>query len=237
MSCGVGRRRSLELVLLWLWRRPAATAPILLAWEPPHAAGAVLKRQKTKNNNNNASSFSNHFSGHIWFFFSLSFNLKGLLLYIQSHVNIIISLVQQVPTHPPWTAERILIFFLSFPLSLLYFFLSASPVLTLGGGGVGRMERTGLVTAYTHQWEVKKEGLLGPHFFKLGIYSYWRLSSGLTLHGLSTLGFFWLSIFKQSSLCSGSLFSIPLCIEKQYNHTCFWMRSFSFNRDSLFLTA
>ena len=36
--------------LLWLWGRPAATAPITpLAWEPPHAVGAALKRQKTKN--------------------------------------------------------------------------------------------------------------------------------------------------------------------------------------------
>ena len=36
--------------LLWLWRRPAATAPIRpLAWEPPYAAGATLKRPKKKN--------------------------------------------------------------------------------------------------------------------------------------------------------------------------------------------
>ena len=36
--------------LLWLWRRPAAVAPIrLLAWEPPYAVGAALKRQKTIN--------------------------------------------------------------------------------------------------------------------------------------------------------------------------------------------
>ena len=35
--------------LLWLWHRPAATTPIRpLAWEPPYAADAVLKRQKTK---------------------------------------------------------------------------------------------------------------------------------------------------------------------------------------------
>jgi len=28
--------------LLWLWRRPVATAPIRpLAWEPPYAAGAA----------------------------------------------------------------------------------------------------------------------------------------------------------------------------------------------------
>ena len=42
--------------LLWLWRRPAATAPIRpLAWEPPYAAGAALKKQTNKN-----SSVINH---------------------------------------------------------------------------------------------------------------------------------------------------------------------------------
>ena len=36
--------------LLWLWHRPAAVALIRpLAWEPPYAAGAGLKRQKDKN--------------------------------------------------------------------------------------------------------------------------------------------------------------------------------------------
>ena len=49
MSCDVGRRRGSDLVLMWLWLRPAATAPIrLLAWEPPYASGAALKGQKTK---------------------------------------------------------------------------------------------------------------------------------------------------------------------------------------------
>ena len=49
MNCGVGCRCSLDLALLWLWCRVAATAPIRpLAWEPPHALGAALKRQKTK---------------------------------------------------------------------------------------------------------------------------------------------------------------------------------------------
>ena len=61
MSCGVGGRRGLDPTLLWLWRRPVATAPIQpLAWEPPYAAGAAQeiatttttkqqqKRQKTK---------------------------------------------------------------------------------------------------------------------------------------------------------------------------------------------
>ena len=45
-----------ELVLLWLWRRPAATAPMRpLAWNPPYAMGAALKkkRQKQKQNTHN----------------------------------------------------------------------------------------------------------------------------------------------------------------------------------------
>ena len=49
MSCDVGRRPGLDPELLWLWRRPASTAPIQpLSWEPPHAAGAALERQKDK---------------------------------------------------------------------------------------------------------------------------------------------------------------------------------------------
>jgi len=49
MSCVVSHRLSLDSALLWLWFRPAATAPIRpLAWEPPYAMGAALKRQKKK---------------------------------------------------------------------------------------------------------------------------------------------------------------------------------------------
>ena len=49
MSYGVGHRCGLDPVLLWLWCRPVATAPIrLLAWEPPYATGAAL--EKTKQN-------------------------------------------------------------------------------------------------------------------------------------------------------------------------------------------
>ena len=51
MSCGVGRRFGLDPTLLWLWWRPVATVPIRpLAWEPPYASGAALKRQKAKQN-------------------------------------------------------------------------------------------------------------------------------------------------------------------------------------------
>ena len=36
--------------LLWLWCRPAATAPIQpLAWEFPYAIGGALKRKKSLN--------------------------------------------------------------------------------------------------------------------------------------------------------------------------------------------
>ena len=49
MSYGVAHRCGLDLVLLWLWHRPAATALIpSLAWEPPYASGVALNRQKTK---------------------------------------------------------------------------------------------------------------------------------------------------------------------------------------------
>ena len=35
--------------MLWLWRRPVATAPIQpLAWEPPYAVDVALKRWKKK---------------------------------------------------------------------------------------------------------------------------------------------------------------------------------------------
>ena len=47
VSCGVGRRHGSDPVMLWLWRRPAAVAPICpLAWELPYVAGAVLKKAK-----------------------------------------------------------------------------------------------------------------------------------------------------------------------------------------------
>ena len=50
MSCGVGRRRGSDPVLLWLWHRPVAIAPIQpIAWEPPHAVGSgPRKGKKTK---------------------------------------------------------------------------------------------------------------------------------------------------------------------------------------------
>ena len=52
MSCGVGHRRGSDPALLWLWYRPAAIALIQpLAWGPPYAEGAALKRPKKKKKN------------------------------------------------------------------------------------------------------------------------------------------------------------------------------------------
>ena len=49
MSCSVGYRHSSDVVLMWLWYKPVAIAAIQpLAWEPPYATGAALKRQKKK---------------------------------------------------------------------------------------------------------------------------------------------------------------------------------------------
>ena len=49
MSCGVGRRRGSDPALLWLWRRPVATAPIRpLDWESPYAVGMALEKTKRK---------------------------------------------------------------------------------------------------------------------------------------------------------------------------------------------
>ena len=46
---GVGRRQGSDASLLWLWRRPAATALIgPLAWEPPYAAGCGPKKDQKK---------------------------------------------------------------------------------------------------------------------------------------------------------------------------------------------
>ena len=51
MSRGVGRTHSSDPALLWLWRRPAATALITpLGWEPPYAAGAALEKTKREKN-------------------------------------------------------------------------------------------------------------------------------------------------------------------------------------------
>ena len=56
MNCGVSCRCGSDPTLLWLWRRPVATAPIRpLAGEPTYASGAAqekTKRQKKKRKEN-----------------------------------------------------------------------------------------------------------------------------------------------------------------------------------------
>ena len=45
----VRRRHGSDPVLLWLWCRPVATAPIRPpAWEPPYVAGVALGKKKDK---------------------------------------------------------------------------------------------------------------------------------------------------------------------------------------------
>ena len=45
-SCRVGHGCSLDLVLPWLWHRPAAAALILsLDWKLPYAAGVAKKKK------------------------------------------------------------------------------------------------------------------------------------------------------------------------------------------------
>ena len=61
MGCGIGQRHGSDPALLWLWRRPAATARIRpLAWEPPHAAGAALEKTKRQKQTNKPT--KSHFS-------------------------------------------------------------------------------------------------------------------------------------------------------------------------------
>ena len=49
MNCGVGHRCSSDPELLWLWRGPAAIAPIRpLAWKPPYDAVAALEKDQKK---------------------------------------------------------------------------------------------------------------------------------------------------------------------------------------------
>ena len=53
MSCAIGRRRGSDpaWLWLWLWCTLAAVAPIgPLAWEPPCAVGAALKKKEKKKN-------------------------------------------------------------------------------------------------------------------------------------------------------------------------------------------
>ena len=73
VSCGVGCRRGLDPVLLCLWCRLVAMAPIRpLAWEPPYAMGVaqeMAKRQKKKKKKELPSNSTHYFLPSDVFFF------------------------------------------------------------------------------------------------------------------------------------------------------------------------
>ena len=59
MSCGIGHSHDSDPVILW--HRLAAAALIRpLAWEPPYAACAALKKQKTKTKQKNSEQLLSH---------------------------------------------------------------------------------------------------------------------------------------------------------------------------------
>ena len=62
----IGHRCSLDLALLWLWRRLPAAAPVQpLAQELPYAAGAALKRKKQKQTNKNQCDEKDLITSHL----------------------------------------------------------------------------------------------------------------------------------------------------------------------------
>ena len=63
MSCGVGHRLGSDPVLLWLWLRLAAAAPIRpLGWEPPYASGATPPPKKDKKRRHSSDLTVNFFT-------------------------------------------------------------------------------------------------------------------------------------------------------------------------------
>ena len=45
-SCGIGHRSSSDLVLLWLWCRPATTPRLTPSLELPYDTGAAIKKKE-----------------------------------------------------------------------------------------------------------------------------------------------------------------------------------------------
>ena len=102
MSSGVGRRCSLDLVLLWLWCRPAAIAPTgPLAWLPPYAMGATLKGKKRKEKRDREGLLCpGALQGPAWFQLLHSTTLMTLA---QNCVNpYLIYFIQVWPRSAPW---------------------------------------------------------------------------------------------------------------------------------------
>ena len=56
-SCGIDYRYGSDLLLPWLWCKPAAASLIQpLAQEPPYAAGVAIERYKERNTEHQAGS-------------------------------------------------------------------------------------------------------------------------------------------------------------------------------------
>ena len=78
VNCGVGHRRGLDPALLWLWHRPAATAPIrALAWEPPYAVGAAQVKEKEKKKKKEWLKIRTYILPHLFLIFPLCGYLAG----------------------------------------------------------------------------------------------------------------------------------------------------------------
>ena len=95
MNCGVGSRRGSDPVLLWLWRRLEAAAPIRpLAWEPPYAMGVAQEMAKKTKEKKDFYFF--HYSWFIVFCqFSTVWIFNSILLICVFflHANTILSLI------------------------------------------------------------------------------------------------------------------------------------------------
>ena len=93
MGCGVGRRLSSDLVLLWLCCRPVATDPIRpLDWKTP-AVGMALKLQENK-----LSYIQMIYMLCIYVY--INYNLLKMLHYIYLytlHINICIVYIKYIP--------------------------------------------------------------------------------------------------------------------------------------------
>ena len=90
MSWGVGRRGGSDPLLLWLWRRPAVTAPIgPLAWEPPYASGVALEKEKRQKKKTKKKTPQKTCS--LWG--------KGVLVFLSSDFFFFLSFLGPLPRH------------------------------------------------------------------------------------------------------------------------------------------
>ena len=80
MSCGVGHRCGSNMVLLRLWHRPAATAPIQpLVWELLHAVGVAphpKKDKKTRIKKRNQYMIKLYVTNHTYILFNDTHRMK-----------------------------------------------------------------------------------------------------------------------------------------------------------------